>query len=317
MLEKQIATKVQQPVRFPSQVEACGKVILVGEHAVVYGARAVAIPLKELTVQMNVCLEGQGIDMTISGRRVSNEVAGVVEDAFTVLGEKLQPCKIRGSSSLPTGAGLGSSASLCVAVLRGIAMALGKELSNSDVAVMANKMEERFHGTPSGLDTAAVAHESALCFQKKGAMTPASWNGKTPLRFVLIDSGVRAATFAMVKLSEPYFKDAVYGTQRVKAFDRCAERVVEGLKHGDRTKIIEAMEETSCRLNDSGVVTAHLMDMMKRASDCGVDAIKPTGAGGGGYLLGLLPEKTWQEVQTYLENCFGAGCVLQTWLSPH
>ena len=137
------------------KAEACGKAILVGEHAVVYGAKAVALPLKDLRLEIegikNDSDRDDDINLFIDGHRMHGEVLKVVYKAFEVLNIKPFSFDGYGKSSLPIGAGLGSSATLCIAILKCLSQVMKKELSPSLLAKLGNNLEMLFHGHLLGL----------------------------------------------------------------------------------------------------------------------------------------------------------------------
>ncbi|MCX6105973.1 MAG: mevalonate kinase [Proteobacteria bacterium] len=279
------------------QASASGKAIIVGEHAVVYGARAVAMPINSL--QMNVRLtvtqkydkNGQPqVRMLIGGRPVTAHLRGVIDDAFTVLGLEPFPLDMEAHSTVMIGAGLGSSASLCVVILKAIAATVGMPMSRFELANFANQLERRFHGNPSGLDTAAVAMGHAISFAKGGTPTElavAAPAGHESWRFALLDSGVRSSTLTMIQVAAPYFQGSL-GEQRLAAFDSLAESTARGLTLGDQGIVAESMKQAGAWLTEAGVVSDALTELINAATNLGCPAAKSTGAGGGGCVLALL-----------------------------
>ncbi len=276
---------------------ACAKAILVGEHAVVYGARAVAMPVP--TLQMTVRLtpttrrhkNGDPIfRVLLGGRSVSPHVDGLVEEAFKLLGIEPFPLDIEGNSTVMIGAGLGSSASLCIVILKALAESVQRPLARYELANFGTQLERRFHGNPSGLDTAVVAMGHVVSFAK-GAMpleVPLQrLPDDLPWRFALLDSGVRSSTMTMIQVATPYFHGSA-GERRIANFDQLAAEVIYGLTHGSTIEVAEAMTAAGAYLDEAGVVTDHLSEIIAAAKSVGCLAAKTTGAGGGGCVLALL-----------------------------
>ena len=302
-----------------ARASACGKAIIIGEHAVVYGSRAIAIPLEDLRMAVELkptpTFDGStGIQLKLGGKAVSSHLRGVVSDAFKLLRVEPFALSVDGHSHLPIGAGLGSSATLCVAILRALAGSLGRSIEPNELARFANILEARFHGNPSGLDTAVVAHEAPIVFARGAPARPlkiAPPRSADHWSFALIDSGVRASTLAMVHLASPYFAGAV-GERRVARFDTLAQALMDGLGSGDLVTVAAAMDESSEYLAAAGVVTDDLRSIMSAARDRGVLAAKPTGAGGGGVILALLdPGQPAAQLEA-LREYFGPNRVLKT-----
>lgn len=282
-----------------AQADACGKAIIIGEHAVVYGARAVAMPLTSMRIRLELEMHGplhQGgsIRLQFGQKEVPEHLAGVVADACQALDIPISGLDIKAQSSVLIGAGLGSSASLCIAILRVLAQAHGIPLSAERLAQLGNQLEKRFHGNPSGLDTAVVACEDVVSFVKglapervKVRLLPSSNGRGLPWSFALIDTGVRSSTMAMIKIAASYFQGDS-GRQRINDFDSLSLQVIQGLAHGQSQAVASAMNAAALHLAAAGVVNQELAHIMHEAREVGVLAVKPTGSGGGGCALALL-----------------------------
>lgn len=293
---------------------ACAKAIIAGEHAVVYGAKAVAMPLSELRMRIDLD-EDQGSthhNIKIGDTPISHLIYDVIRDALDLLGLKERGLLINGYSKVPIGAGLGSSATLCVALLRGLAHRFGITLSHRDLSQMSNELERRFHGNPSGLDTAVVAYEKCIVFTKNLVtqmpmidpldIPPGRWH------FALIDSGVRASTKSMVAKAKPYFM-AASGDKLISKFDRVTDDIVHGLCSVDMPLVSHSITESCHLLDRIGVVTDRLWEIIHRCHELGIPAAKPTGAGGGGAILALCDSERYLEQMNRLRQTFGGGKV--------
>lgn len=302
-------------IPLPAKSYAPGKAIIVGEHAVVYGARAVAIPLNQ--VRMNIELQpdlvkksDHSITVKIGEKELSSHGSGIVSDAMRLLNINPFPLTITGISSLPVGAGLGSSACLSVGVLKVLAKSVNIDLSLEELAKYANILEARFHGNPSGLDTAVVAYEECICFSKSelAKIVPLPRNSRS-CHFALVDSNIRASTLPMIRIAAPYFKGKS-GDKRIAKFDRLAELTMQALSKKDPYALADTMSDTASLLAKTGIVTKPLKEIINVCYDNGVLAAKTTGAGGGGVIMALLdPEHHEIQLQN-LRNIFGKNRVL-------
>jgi mevalonate kinase len=280
---------------------ACGKAIIVGEHAVVYGARAVAMPVPSLMMSLTLkptfrttAAGDPEIRIFLGGRAVTEHLEGVVQEALELLGTPAFGMDLEGQSTVLIGAGLGSSASLCIVILKALAAARGQVLSAEQLAAFGNRLERRFHGNPSGLDTAVVACEQVISFRKGQApvtVSPSSEAG--PWRFALLDTGVRSSTLEMIQVAAPYFQGEA-GARRVERFNQLADLAVTGLTLGRPTAVAKAMSEAATYLTEAGVVNTPVQELIDLARAAGAQAAKPTGAGGGGCVLALLANDTVQ-----------------------
>lgn len=302
----------QGPVRTYAESRACGKVILAGEHAVVYGAKALAIPLLSRMIHLKIYADPQltaspRIRFHLGERPAKESLRDMVLEAFDVLAIPRFNISMEGHSSLMLGAGVGSSASLCVGVLRGLAQLAGKTVTPADLARMANQLERRFHGNPSGLDTAVVSLEQAILFERGRdpdvVRVAKPKNSRFPWTFVLLDSGVRSPTINMVKLAEPFFR--AQGSRIIDEFNLITTACKDALESGDIPQMAESMNHAHILLTEAGVVTALLHDMEKTARKIGALATKVTGAGGGGCMLTLLDNERCDEQIAELREQLG------------
>ncbi len=300
------------PLRSFAESRACGKVILCGEHAVVYGAKAIAMPLLSKLIHLKIYADPHVTAMpkvrfNLGDRPATDQIRSMVLEAFDVLSIPRFNVSLEGTSSLMLGAGVGSSASICVSVLRGLAQLSGKSLPPAEIAKMANQLERRFHGNPSGLDTAVVALEQAILFErgKESEIVriekPAG--SRFPWAFVLLDSGVRSPTINMVKHAEPYFR--ARGQELIDQFNEVTDTCKVALETGDRSKLADAMGHAHLLLTEVGIVSPALHDIAKTAREIGALATKVTGAGGGGCMLTLLKSDECDDQIASLREKFG------------
>jgi mevalonate kinase len=290
---------VHSAVATSVEASACGKVILVGEHAVVYGARALAIPVPNLRFHLNwrrlASSDQHKAKFRLVSGATSDQLAGVIDDACKELGLDSFNVDVHGHSDLPLGAGLGSSAALCIAMLRAAALERGQILPPAQLAMLGNRLERRFHGNPSGLDTAVVAHEQPIVFRKGEGAKPMTL-GANRLQFALVDTGVRSSTLKMIEIAAPAFRGAA-GERRVQAFEDMVTAAEQAVAQGVVADLGAAMTVAHRLLCEIGAVSDGLADLVTKCTDAGVLGAKFTGAGGGGCILCLLdPEKAQSQV---------------------
>ncbi len=295
------------------ETTACGKAIIVGEHAAVYGAHAVAIPLHQMRFRFHMKERpvrfghAPEVHLKLAGHEGSPRLQAVVFKAMDLLGIERFALDGETHSTLPIGAGLGSSATLCVAVLRALSEALNIAISPTHLANLANELEKSFHGNPSGLDTAVVAFEKAVLFAKGRPIEIIPIAAQLSYDFVLIDSNIRASTMAMIRIAEPYFTGPL-GQRRIARFDAISLATHEALKKGDFESLALGMNESGALLREAGVVPENLRDMIGRALDLGALAAKTTGAGGGGVIIALLdPARKDEQFFSMAEQFKGHG----------
>ncbi|MCA9515617.1 MAG: mevalonate kinase [Myxococcales bacterium] len=254
---------------------ASGKAILVGEHFVVYGAPAIAIPVRGRGV--TVRLRREPGPWAVPAAALAHMTAmvrhlGLDPDALTVALE----------ATLPLGVGLGGSASVAAALVRATGVADPVEVQR-----MAHALEELAHGTPSGLDDTTVAYERPIWFRRGQppevlapralpmllAVTPPGGSTKVAVAGVAAWRAHNAARFAAI-------------LARSEAIAHAAR---EGLVASDLAAVGAAMNEAHELLSEVGVSTPTLDRVVARARALGAHGAKLTGAGLGGAVLVCAP----------------------------
>ncbi len=271
-------------------VKAWGKVILCGEHAVVYGVPALAV-----AIQSGVEARAERLAEGPSQLHVHGNLP-VREGDGSELGRALQvllthcvpssPVAIFARSELPLAAGLGASAALGVSIVRAVAELEKRSLSPVSVADQAMAWERVFHGNPSGVDTAVSAAGGALLFSRSSGAEEVPVGA--PFELVIGHSGVTSSTRRMVeRLAQLRARSSV---QVDAAFDRVRGFVSEAraaLENGDRSSLGGAMNRNHEVLVELGLSTPELDRMCVLARENGALGAKLTGAGGGGCAIAL------------------------------
>lgn len=264
-----------------------GKIILLGEHAVVHGRPALAAGLP------------QGVDIRLLGagpgeRRVPAGVDARLEEVLRLaarlgglpdeLGLALQ---IEGD--LPIAVGLGSSAALAVALVRALAAGSSEALDDTQVAARANQIEAIFHGRPSGIDVTTAARGGVLHFRMGPPLEHRMLALGRSLDFLLIDTGTQHSTATTVgSLAERAAASPATHAPLFDAIGTLAEFAEICLLRGEVHGLGEAMTMNHGLLRTLGVSTEELDAAVAAALACGALGAKLTGAGGGGVVLALL-----------------------------
>ena len=276
--------------------QALGKVILLGEHAVVYGVPALAVALTEGVQAWAIRSHaGRGHLSVPNWGLVATAGGSTVPDrAFTALLEALDArgvgVEVVGEPAIPAGAGLGASAALAVASARALGELLGRTLSDEEAAAAALPSEAVLHGgIPSGIDNAMAAHGGVRWFRRGAPMEVARVGA--PLRVLVGDSGEPGQTRDTVAAVARLYKGR---QEEVEARFREISELVgagrEALARGDRPMLGECMIENHAALQWLGVSTPALDLMVDLALEAGALGAKVTGGGGGGCAIALLAE---------------------------
>lgn len=278
---------------------AWGKVILLGEHAVVYGYPALAAAL------------GRVLQVRFSA---APGVARAPADPLLAraLDLTLPPgCHVGIRSEIPVGRGLGSSAALAVALVRARASWDGEDLSDGALFERALAIETLFHGRPSGVDQSVAAAGGILVFQRGIGSRPVPPRGPLPL--VVMDSGAPGRTrdlVAAVAARRPTVDPLL---ARIGALVEQAQGCL-----GDLGALGALMDEDHGLLREMGVSTPRLDELVARARARGALGAKLAGAGGGGVAVALVREEEGPALAASLRDegvpCFFA--CLPVWGQP-
>jgi mevalonate kinase len=275
---------------------ACGKVILLGEHAVVYGHPALAGALTDgVTVETLAgtgCLrvpawglELDGADPTRSGLPLGR--------AYVALRGKLglglsSPVDLVVRFGVPTGAGLGSSAAWAVAVARALAHAHGLALPPSVILEAAMASETVVHGKPSGLDHTVAAQGGFGLYTREKGFVPVA--AAQPVPLVIGHTGRERDTKGRVARVAELVDER--GEEVRARFSAIAELVRLGrvaVERGALGELGAAMVENQRHLAALEVSCPEIERMCALAGDAGAVGAKLTGGGGGGCVIALAP----------------------------
>ncbi|MEP7051497.1 MAG: mevalonate kinase [Pseudomonadota bacterium] len=267
---------------------ANGKVILLGEHAVVYGVPAIAAGI-ERGVEAHATLLGS----RTSTLRVGDRSALAADDsdlgrAFQALLSELEapPVALEISLELPAGSGLGASAAMGVASARAVLAALGKPAEPARVLAAAAAWEGIYHGNPSGIDAAASAHDGCLWFEKGHGLQRILLVRDLPLAIGL--AGPPASTKLMVdgvaRLRERRPTVVEKALEGIHALVKNARLCLEA---GDLPGLGSLMNYNQMLLSGLFVSTEGIERCCALAREAGALGAKLTGAGGGGAVIAL------------------------------
>jgi mevalonate kinase len=271
-----------------------GKVILLGEHSVVHGSAAIAMGINRGISAIARIADGDLLTVSPWGSGVlpRNNGEQPLERAFAIALAAYPdrpPLQIDVQVDLPSGAGLGCSAAMGVAVFDAIDQALRVNRSREELGRIALRWEEVFHGNPSGIDNMAAALGGVLHY-KKGAPLKRLQVAR-PFRVVVADSGERSETKKMVSLVASQLAS---NPARVRdKFDEVCDLVREAelaLCNGDMRTLGRLLNLNHGILSSLLLSTPKVEELCRLARAQGALGAKVTGAGGGGCIVALAED---------------------------
>lgn len=277
---------------FEFSCEAYGKWILAGEHAVLRGSPALVFPLKQQNMILNYKNNDKSLSLKLSGDygdSLKLLVWGIIEAAVEKL--KINRDQLRGdleiTSHLPVGAGLGASAALCVLMGRWFSH-LGF-VEPDAIYEFSRSLEDMFHGESSGVDIAVALDGEAIEFYRGGDRLPLKMNW-TP-KWYLSSCGHIGVTNECVQQVKNLYKnnpDKSYLDLQMQEAVLDAKKALTVFSEQEGFDLlVEAIKKAADCFEKWSLTKGELTEHMQMLMDSGAAAVKPTGSGGGGYVLSL------------------------------
>jgi mevalonate kinase len=278
---------------------ACGKVILLGEHAVVYGVPALAVGIDRGARARAASLESgpstlhvAGWDIGVDERQTDRDLGRAFRAVLDLArdGGRTVRVAVEAEADLPPGAGLGCSAALGVAIARAVDPGAAEAL----VAARAMAWERVFHGNPSGVDAAVAAMGGCIYFKKGDPIVPL--HVRASIVLCVGHSGIASSTKAMVesvaRLRERRPEVVAKAFEGIRALVQNAKLALEA---GDRFALGRLMDLNQMLLSGLFVSSEEIERMCDLARGAGALGAKLTGAGGGGCVVALAPSRAGAE----------------------
>lgn len=301
---------------------APGKVILLGEHAVVYGRPAIAVPVTEVQAQARVEAGAVGQGTVILAPDLARQVllrevtdddplARIVRSTLAALKRERDPdLTITVTSTVPMARGMGSGAAVSTAIVRALAQHFKQWLPSRAISELVYQTEVLHHGTPSGIDNTVIAFEKPIYFVRDRGWE-VFWVG-TPFLLAIADTGIKSSTKEVVgDLRRRYEAEPDRYNLLFEAVEQVVRAARSAIEQGRPEALGSLMNENHVLLQDLGVSCPELDRLVVAAQEGGALGAKLSGAGWGGNMIALVTEGTVGRVGMMLRLA-GANRVMVT-----
>ena len=305
--------------------KAPGKIILFGEHAVVYGQPAIAMPVSRVNATarvtpnisaapglVRIIAPDIGLDAPLDHLAEDHPLASAVRATLAKVTPHHTPAfTIQINSTIPISAGMGSGAAVTVAIIRALSAFLGQPLPESRISELAFEVEKIYHGTPSGIDNTVITFHKPVYFRKE--MLPEILQVEKPTHWIVADSGEKTPTITTVAAVRDLYENnpQSYG-EIFTQIGGIADAARPALINGDLLTLGRLMNENQAFLNSLQVSSAKLDGLCQAALDAGALGAKLSGSGRGGNMIALAAPKECDRISHALEAAGATQTIVTT-----
>jgi len=295
---------------------ACGKVILFGEHAVVYRRPALAVPLTQVQAtatvepgESGITIDAPDLNQSVSLDRASpaSPLAAIVR--LTLAHLQLRPDTLRVNitinSTIPIASGLGSGAAVSTAIVRALAHWANTTLDEATVSALVFEVEKLHHGTPSGIDNTVIAYQQSVYFVRDEPIQ--LFNVAIPFKVVIGNTGVAGSTkVAVSDVRKGWEADRAQYEAWFDQIGAIVQQARAAIETGAIDQLGPLMDQNQALLHNINVSGLELDRLIAAAKDAGAAGAKLVGGGRGGNMIALVNDQTVEAVTAALT---GAGAV--------
>lgn len=305
-----------------SSASAPGKIILFGEHAVVYGRPALAVPVLQVHADVEISdshragiwVNAPDISLyaELSTLPPTDALRTVIESVFRLVGISTPPSlNITITSTIPVASGLGSGAAVSVAVIRALSSTLHLPMSNEQANALAYEIERLHHGTPSGIDNTVITYAQPVYFVRGQPIETLCVGA--PFTVVIGNTGIAAPT-----------KESVGDVRKLWEADKprweivfdqvgeIAQQARAALETGDVSALGPLMDANHVLLQALTVSSVELDRLMFAAKTAGALGAKLSGGGRGGNMIALVQPDKAEEIASALRSAGAHNTIITT-----
>lgn len=289
-----------------------------GEHAVVYGQPAIALPFSAVEVVAQV--REQGDSLTVSCQfyeglvhqmpKVWESLKHAIRFSLYRIGAPTDPAiHVEISSTIPAERGMGSSAAVAVAVARALFAYYDQPLTDEELWDIVQSSEKIAHGNPSGVDAATTSGKQPVFFIRNQPIEPVVLALDAYL--VVADTGRTGNTLEAIESVATLMKEGPEALLLVEALGECSYQARQALARNEAGLLGDVMNQAHTYLQRLGVSDEALDHLVKIARQAGALGAKLTGGGRGGCMIALT--QTAQEAKAVAAALQAAGA-RETWI---
>ncbi len=285
---------------------APAKVILFGEHAVVYGQPAIAVHVSALTAEAHITLGGEGLQIiaedtgqslpvTIEHSHVDNALTLMATLTLKFLNQPAPNATIRIRSAIPLASGLGSGAAVSTALGRAIAATLNTTISDDDLNKLVYEVERMHHGTPSGIDNTVIVYEKPVYFVREDPIE--MLNIRAPFQILIGDTGQKGLTRESVgDVRRLYDADKGRIGKIFEQIGQIVKTARTAIENGHTAQLGDLMNRNHTLLRELTVSSPELDVLCEAARTAGAHGAKLSGGGRGGNMIALIEPSQQQAI---------------------
>lgn len=303
-----------------TSASAPGKIILFGEHAVVYGRPALAVPVTQVQAQVDISdserpgiwIEAPDVGLSAELNTLPSDhpVASVIHNfLFLAHLSSFPNLEIRIASAIPVASGLGSGAAVTVALIRALSAHLDHLMTAEAINAFAYDIEKLYHGTPSGIDNTVITYGKPVYFVRGEPIE--TFKVGEPFTILIADTGIVAPT-----------KESVGDVRRLWMNDRSRWETVfdkigeisftarRAIEAGKWEVLGDLMNENHALLQKLTVSSSELDHLVEAARGAGALGAKLSGGGRGGNLIALVRHEIAETLSTALREAGAKNTII-------